>query len=67
MKDRIVARPRPPESAPIETVAREVGISVSTLERWRGEVLSLPPSTRAWTASARLDAVVTTASMGDEE
>jgi hypothetical protein len=39
MKDRVVARLRPPESLPIETLSQEVGISVTTLERWRGEAV----------------------------
>ena len=41
MKERVVARLLPPESAAIETVAREVGVSVSTLERWRADALSM--------------------------
>ena len=67
MKERVVARLLPPESAAIEAVAREVGISVSTLERWRGEALSMPTSTRAWTAPARLEALVATAAMSETE
>jgi hypothetical protein len=57
----------PPESAPIETVSREAGISVSTLERWRGDALSMPARERAWTAPARLEAVVATAAMSETE
>ena len=34
-RDRIVARLLPPESAAIDVVSREVGVSVGTLERWR--------------------------------
>ena len=34
-RDRVVARLLPPESAPAEVVAREIGIGVKTLERWR--------------------------------
>lgn len=36
-KDRAVARLLPPESAPIDGVSREFGVSVDTLERrrWR--------------------------------
>ena len=41
-KDRAVARLLPPESSPVDTVSRELGVSVSTLERWRAEALSLP-------------------------
>ena len=39
-KDRIVARLLPPESAAIDVVSREVGISVATLERWRADALA---------------------------
>ena len=34
-KDRAVARLLPPESTPVEGGAREVSVSVATLERWR--------------------------------
>jgi transposase len=35
-KDKAVSRLLPPESANIELVSREIGVSVSTLERrWR--------------------------------
>jgi transposase-like protein len=36
--DRIVARLLPPESAAIEVVSREMGVSVGTLERWRANL-----------------------------
>ena len=65
MKDRVVAKLLPPESATLEAVAREAGISVATLERWRGEALSRPARERAWTAAARFDAVLTTAAMDE--
>jgi transposase len=55
-KDRAVARLLPPESAAVELVAREVGISPGTLQRWREEVQSRPALGRAWTAAARLEA-----------
>jgi DNA-binding transcriptional MerR regulator len=64
-KDRAVARLVPPESATLDEVAREIGVGVSTLERWRSEALSRPASTRAWTAAARFDAVLTTAMMDE--
>jgi len=67
MKERVVARLLPPQSAAIEAVAREVGISVSTLERWRAEALSMPARERAWTAPGRLEAVVATAAMNETE
>ena len=64
-KDKAVARLLPPESAPLEVVAREVGIGAGTLERWREEAQSRPARGRAWTAGARLEAVVTTAAMNE--
>ena len=64
-KDRAVARLLPPESAGLEQVAREVGVVVATLERWRADAQSRPARERAWTAGARLEAVVTTASMNE--
>lgn len=60
-KDRAVARLLPPESAAVDVVAREVGIGSGTLERWRDDVQSMPARGRAWTAAARLDAVIVTA------
>lgn len=62
-KDRAVARLLPPESAAVEVVAREVGVGVGTLERWREDEQSRPARGRAWTAGARLEAVITTAAM----
>lgn len=64
-KDRAVARLLPPESAELEVVSREVGIVVGTLERWREDAQSRPARGRAWTAGARLEAVVTTAAMSE--
>ena len=60
-----MARLLPPESAALEEVAREVGVGVGTLERWRSDALSRPARERAWTAAARLDAVMTTAAMDE--
>ena len=54
-----------PESAALELVAREVGIGAATLERWREDAQSRPARGRAWTAGARLEAVVTTAAMNE--
>ena len=62
-KDRAVARLLPPESASVETVSRELGVSVSTLERWRADALSQPDGKRIWTAKARLEAVIATAAI----
>jgi transposase len=64
-KDRAVARLLPPESAELELVSREVGIASGTLQRWREEIQSMPARGRAWTAAARLQAVITTASLSE--
>jgi len=66
-KDRAVARLLPPESAALDVVAREVGVGAGTLERgaWREDAQSRPALGRAWTAGARLDAVIATAAMSE--
>ncbi len=64
-KDRAVARLLPPESAALEVVARNVGIGAGTLERWREDAQSRPTRGRAWSAAARLEAVITSAAMND--
>ena len=66
-KDRAVARLLAPESAALEVVSRETGIATGTLERWHADALSKPARGRAWTAGARLDAVITTASMSESD
>jgi transposase len=55
----------PPESAALEEVSRETGIAIGTLERWQTQALSKPDRGRAWTAGARLEAVITTAAMDE--
>lgn len=60
-----MARLLPPESAPLEVVARTVGVSVDTLERWRSEALAKPAGERVWSAAARLEAVITTAALDE--
>lgn len=60
-----MARLLPPESAAVEAVAREIGVSVDTLERWRSEAMATPARERTWTAAARLEAVIATAAMDD--
>ena len=64
-RDRAVARLLPPESAAVQEVAHAVGIGVGTLQRWQEEVQSRPARGRAWTAAARLEAVITTAAMSE--
>lgn len=66
-KTQTVARLLPPESAPITTVSAECGVSVATLERWRADALSKPARERAWTAAARLQAVIATAAMDETQ
>ena len=60
-----MARLLPPESATVEAVAREIGVGVATLERWRSDALSRPARERAWTAAARFEAVLTTATLDE--
>ena len=64
-RNRAVARLLPPESAEVGEVSREIGVSVPTLERWREDAQSMPARGRAWTARARLEAVITTAAMDE--
>ncbi len=64
-RNRAVARLLPPESAQVGVVSQEIGVSVQTLERWREDAQSRPARGRAWTAGARLEAVVTTAAMNE--
>ena len=64
-KNRAVARLLPPENSSVEVVAREISIGTGTLERWREDVQSRPALGRAWTARARLEAVITTAAMDE--
>ena len=66
-KDRAVARLLPPESATLELVSRETGVAAPTLQRWRDQVQSMPARGRAWTAVARLQAVITTAALSDAD
>ena len=64
-KSRTVARLLPPESAHVGAVAKEIGVSMQTLERWRKDVQSRPAPGRAWTAGGRLEAVITAAAMDE--
>jgi transposase len=66
-KERAVARLLPPESAEISAVSQELGVSVAALERWRADALSRPARERAWTAAARLQAVIATAAMDEAQ
>ena len=64
-RNRTVARSLPPESANVGAVAKEIGVSVQTLERWRERAPSRPARGRAWTAGARLEAVITAAALDE--
>jgi transposase-like protein len=60
-----LARLLPPESASLEEVARHIGVQVETLERWREESAANGSDRASWTAAARLDAVLLTATMDE--
>lgn len=60
-----MARLLAPESAALDVVAQAVGVTVATLERWRDDAQSRPARSRTWTGAARLEAVVSTASMDE--
>ncbi|UXW32831.1 hypothetical protein IXO644_009680 [Xanthomonas oryzae pv. oryzae] len=60
-----MARLLPPESASASALSREIGVSEATLERWLSQALAEPQRERVWTAAARFDAVLTTASMDE--
>ena len=66
-KERAVARLLPPESAEVSRVSQEIGVSVATLQRWHADALSRPARERAWTAAARLEAVIATAAMDEAQ
>lgn len=64
-KDRAVARLLPPESASIKDLSNELGVGMTTLERWRSDALGQPNRERVWTGAARFEAVLTTATMDE--
>lgn len=64
-RNRAVARLLPPESAEVGALAKEIGVTVQTLERWREDTQSRPARGRVWTARARLEAVITAAAMDE--
>ncbi len=66
-KERAVARLLPPESADTSRLSQEIGVSATTLERWLADALSRPARERAWTATARLEAVIATAAMDEAQ
>jgi DNA-binding transcriptional MerR regulator len=64
-KNKVLAKLLPPNTASLEDVSRDVGVSTDTLERWRSESVALPARERSWSAAARLNAVITTAAMDE--
>ena len=64
-RNRVVARLLPPESADIGEVSSEAGVSVQTLERWLEAAQTMPARGRAWSAAARLEALITIAALGE--
>jgi hypothetical protein len=40
-------------------------VGEQTLQRWLSDALSMPARERAWTAAARLEAVIATAAMDE--
>ena len=66
-KDRAVAKLLPPQSLPLEDVARSTRISEPTLARWLDVAQFMPARGRAWPARGRLDALIATASMSEAD
>lgn len=67
IKDRAVARMLPPESASVEQVSAEMRISMAALGRWRADALAMPPADPAAAGEARLEAVLATGTMGEQQ
>ncbi len=49
----------------MELVARETGIGAGTLQRWRDAGQPMPALGQAWSAAARLDAVILVAALDE--
>jgi len=64
-RNRAVARMLPPESAPVGEVAKEIGVTTQTLERWREDAQTRPARGRAWSAGARLEAMIAVAALDE--
>jgi len=62
-----VSRLLPPENASVDQVSRDDAVAAQTLERSLIDALSRPARERAWTAAARLEAVIATAAMAAPE
>ena len=64
-KDSVVAKLLPPESASLQQVSLQTGVSESTLERWLSDALAKPAQVMQWTPAARFNALLTTAAMDE--
>ncbi|MCC7464412.1 MAG: hypothetical protein IT480_18360, partial [Gammaproteobacteria bacterium] len=62
-----MARLLAPESASLEVVSQETGIGRETLSKWLAASQSMPARGRAWTAGARLEALIATAAMSEAD
>ena len=47
LKNRVVTKLLPPENSSVSAIAKEIGVTVQTLERWRDETQSRPVRGRA--------------------
>ncbi|WER48983.1 transposase [Cupriavidus sp. WKF15] len=66
-KDRAIARMLPPESASVEQVAAETGISPAALERWRASALHALAGDPSGSGAARLDMLVAVGGLDEQE
>lgn len=66
-KDKVVRRLLPPQSADVRALAKEIGVSALTLERWRAEGSGSPLGHRGRSAAARFEAVLATTGMSEEQ
>lgn len=64
-KDSVVAKLLPPQSASLQQVSLQTGVSESTLERWLSDALAKPAQVTQWTPAARFNALLTTAAMDE--
>ena len=64
-RNRAVARLLPPESVRVGDLAKEIGVTMQTLERWREEAQTRPARGRAWSAGARFEAMITVAALDE--
>lgn len=52
-KYKVLSRLLPPESADVQEMALQLGVSANTLDRWRSEALLQPSRERVWMAVAK--------------